>query len=250
MRALVLLTVALGLASYAHGSAVEPTVTSTGVLFNKFPCSQPDPLVPTVGWANIQVQPDDNLTAYCDKACGGYRLSTIFNPATDLTRPRKELCRFQYKNSKGNTTFIYGYFQAPTADALLPLSTCEAYSSVDKINVSATQLDGFQCGCCGTINLVGFPWETGCSAVTRWVPRDQQCPAGMTWQLPAGQEICRMQAANPRDAKIFGTIAPVGKTDRRRCYIVNNPRRPWERLCYRITPYLGPPRPDCENKNP
>lgn len=212
------------------------------------------PRVATFGWASINTVAASTSPfagRSCRDACFGYNLAPV--PATNETRSTAFLCRFTYFFNTTTRETIYGTWR-PVYGTSSPGGTtssegaesgCRGYSNLAGEAVEAAESDtpeGFSCGCCGTINIKGQPYNTGCSTVTRFVANNEPCPGPQaTWTAPAGAQICR--AGTPA---LFGTIVPTGAlftNTTARCNTFDGPETTFDRLCYSNATYSGPPRP-------
>jgi hypothetical protein len=228
-------------------SAAEVTgVTAAGALSKTLSCSPSNPPVATFAWAQIsaasfQTDTPPSVGLQCTTACANFRLGTVkAQPAVNVTGATRYLCRFVNDNN------MYSYGTWIPAQSSSGQSKCRAY--VGNGTYSQPSSKGFDCGCCGTINKVGQPYSTGCNLVTRYVPKNSPCPEGTVWTPPAGAQICRAKLRNAvaGAAQVFGTITPQSPSSPpAQCKAGWRTASDWERLCYQINTYSGPPSPGC-----
>lgn len=167
-------------------------------------------------------------------------MAPIASPSPGPLVPGNQLCRFSYTPAAGGSSVtIYGNYVEDPAEGPI----CLGRHPVDG-DVFLLADDNFFCGCCGTLNRKGRRYNTGCNIVTAFVAAGATCPADRPWTEPAGGQICTVASPLIGAPSIFGTIVGTPAT----CAAPGGAGGAFQRLCYRINAYAGPPAPDCDKR--
>lgn len=205
----------------------------------------------TFAWAPVgasRFQLPSTANDDCAVACNNFHLAPILtvNAANTVTN---RLCRFQYQNSAGTVTTLYGDEGTNDFGTGVDFVSCIANSAVDGKIVSAIN-PNFECACCGTINKEGKRYSTGCPTVTQFVASNTVCPGPTGTWTDAGSQICRVPGAGGAP-DVFGSIVAATATTAAQCRtpLAVAPVATFDKLCYKINPYAGPPAPNCHPQN-